>query len=141
MRRPLLALAAALCVTACAARPSQPLTQCCSYGTTVSDRLFFGRDIQGTDSVTEAAWTRFVADVVAPAFPNQGWTIFRAEGFWHDPASGLIRENTFVMERVHVLDARADSLMNAIARSYIARFRQSAVLRVKTAAMYELLEP
>ena len=140
MRRPLLVLATALCITACAARPSPTLTQCCSYGTTVSDRLFFGRDIQGTDSVTEAAWTRFVAEVAAPAFPNQGWTIFRAEGFWHDPANGLLRENAFVLERVHVLDARADSLMNAIARGYIARFRQSAVLRVKTAAMSELLE-
>ena len=141
MRRSFLTLATALCVTACAARPSQPPAQCCSYGTTVSDRLFFGRDIQGTDSVTEAAWTRFVADIVAPAFPNQGWTIFRAEGYWHDPATGLLRESTFVLERVHVLDARADSLMTGIARDYIARFRQSAVLRVKTAAVSELLEP
>jgi hypothetical protein len=140
MRRSFLALAIALCVSACAGRPSQPPIPCCSYGTTVSDRLFFGRDIQGTDSVTEAAWARFVAEIVAPAFPNEGWTIFRAEGYWHDPATGLVRESAFVLERVHVLDARADSLMNAIARGYITRFRQSAVLRVKTAAISELLE-
>lgn len=140
MRRTFLAVAAAITFSACAGSPTEPFAACCPYGTTISDRLYFGRDIQGTDSVTEASWTQFVTEVVAPAFPNQGWTIFRAEGYWHDPATGLFRENTFVLERVHVLDARADSLMNGIARSYITRFRQSAVLRVKTAAASELLE-
>ena len=140
MRQTLLAFATALLVSACASSPTEPATSCCSYGTTISDRLFFGRDIQGTDSVTESAWTQFVSEVVATSFPNQGWTVFRAEGFWYDPASGLIRENTFILERIHVLDARADSLMNNIAHVYIARFRQSAVLRVKTPASSELLE-
>ena len=129
-----------LVFSACAGTPIEPFTPCCPYGTMVSDRLFFGRDIQGTDSVTEAAWNQFVLDVVAPSFPNQGWTVFRAEGFWQDSASGLFREHTFVLERVHVLDARADSLMNNIARVYVGRFRQSAVLRVKTAASSELVE-
>jgi hypothetical protein len=140
MRQTLLAFATALMLSACASNPLEPNTPCCSYGTTISDRLFFGRDIQGTDSVTEAAWAQFVTEVVAPSFPNQGWTVFRAEGYWYDPATGLIRENTFVFERLHVLDARADSLMNSIARSYIVRFRQAAVLRVKTPASTGLIE-
>lgn len=140
-RRSLLLILATILSAGCASSPTEPSSAtCCAYGTTISDRLFLGRDIQGTDSVTESAWTQFVTDVVATSFPNEGWTVFRAEGHWYEPATGLIRENSFVLEKVQVLNPRADSLMNHISRSYIARFRQSAVLRVKTPAVVELIE-
>jgi hypothetical protein len=140
-RRSLLLIVTTLLATGCASSPTEPASgTCCAYGTTISDRIFFGRDIQGTDSVTEAAWTQFVTEVVATSFPNEGWTVFRAEGHWYEPATGLIRESSFVLEKVHVLNARADSLMMHISRSYITRFRQSAVLRVKTPASMELIE-
>lgn len=134
------ALAAVVVLSACAARQPVTATPCCAYGVGVADRLYFGRDIQGQDSVTEARWSQFVATVVAPAFPNAGWTVYRVDGYWHDPNGSLTIEKTFVFERLHVLDARADSLMNHIARAYITAFRQQAVLRMKSPATAELIE-
>jgi hypothetical protein len=132
-------LAAAL-LGACAARQPLPDPACCPYGTTVSDRLLFGRDILGRDSVTEAHWTHFVQTVVAPAFRDEGWTVYRADGYWNDGTSGLVIEKSFVLERIHRLDARTDSVMNAIARAYIAAFQQQAVLRVRSPVSGSLIE-
>jgi hypothetical protein len=132
-------LAAAL-LGACAARQPLPDPVCCTYGTMVSDRLLFGRDIEGRDSVTEARWTHFVQTVVAPAFRNEGWTVYRTDGYWNDATSGLVIEKGFVLERIHRLDARTDSVMNAIARAYIVAFQQQAVLRVRSAATETLIQ-
>jgi hypothetical protein len=133
-------LFAAAMLGACAVR--QPLSDgaCCPYGTTVSDRLMFGRDIQGRDSVTEARWSHFLETVVAPAFRDGGWTVFRAEGYWNDPAGGLVVEKSFVLERIYRLDARSDSVMNAIARAYITSFQQQAVLRVRFPVTQALID-
>jgi hypothetical protein len=135
------AIAAAILLGACAARQPIPTGTCCAYGVQVADRLYFGRDIPGgRDSVTEARWSEFVKTVIAPAFPNSGWTVYRAEGAWYEPASGLTLEKTFVLEKIHVLDARSDSVMNHIARAYISEFRQFAVLRLKVPAQMSLIE-
>ena len=134
-------IAAAVLLGACTARQPVATPACCAHGVLVADRLYFGRDIPGArDSVTEARWSEFVTTVVAPAFPNSGWTVYRAEGAWYEPGSGLTLEKTFVLEKIHMLDARTDSVMNHIARAYISAFQQFAVLRVKTPATFQLIE-
>src|SRR5262249_4797549 len=36
----------------------------------VADRLYFGRAIPGGGSVSDAAWTKFLEEVVTPRFPE-----------------------------------------------------------------------
>jgi hypothetical protein len=105
----------------------------------VSDRLFFGRDIEGRDTVSDEQWATFVSEAIAPVFVNEGWTVYRADGFWNDTSIGLTREQTFVLERLHVLNTVTDSLMERIGRAYVTRFRQAAVLRVKLPAASSLI--
>lgn len=120
--------------------PEMPVgASCCTYGTTISDRLFFGRDIEGRDTVSDQQWSAFVTDVIAAEFPNEGWTLYRTEGFWNDSILSLTPEPTFVLERVHALTARTDSIMERIARAYVLRFRQAAVLRVQMPASVSLI--
>jgi len=111
----------------------------CGHASLVSDRLYFGRDVRGRSMVSDEEWAAFVKDVVAPKFVDGGWSVYRVDGFWND-RTGLTMEQTFVLERVHRPGAREDSLINLIARSYVQRFNQIAVLRVRSQVVGELIE-
>jgi len=102
-------------------------------GDTVSERLFFGRSIPGGDSVTEAQWEAFVREVVTPRFPA-GFTVWRADGQWRGDDGQVGRERTMVVEVVHAASLAADSALGAIARAYVDRHRQEAVMRVTAPA-------
>jgi Protein of unknown function (DUF3574) len=99
----------------------------------LSDRLFFGRNIPGGGSVSDADWERFVAETVVPRFPA-GHTVWRAEGAWRDSAGAIVREASFVLELVHADDPAVDTAIEALIAAYKTRFRQDAVLWVRTAA-------
>ena len=99
----------------------------------VSDRLYFGRNIPGGGTVSDSAWSSFMAEVVTPRFPD-GLTVFRGEGQWRDPGGTIVREATMVLEVTHPAGTAADSLLALIAGSYRARFHQDAVLRITTPA-------
>ena len=55
----------------------------------VRDTLYFGRSIPGGGRVDAAAWARFEAEVLLPAFP-QGYTLVDAPGAVsvHSPVRG-----------------------------------------------------
>jgi hypothetical protein len=74
-------------------------------------RIYLGRDSPRGD-VDEAQWQAFVADTVAPRFPN-GFTVFDARGHWRGDSGAVVREGTRV---------------DAIADAYRSRFAQEAVL-------------
>jgi hypothetical protein len=101
--------------------------------TMVSDRLFFGRNIPAGGTVSDSAWTAFLAEVVTPRFPN-GLTILRSEGHWLDPRGTMVRESGMVLEIAHRADAESDSLIALVAEDYCKRFGQDAVLRITTPA-------
>lgn len=87
-------------------------------------RLYLGRDSpQG--EVDDAQWQAFVADSVAPRFPN-GFTVFDARGHWRGDSGAVANEGTRVVEVVRG-DADAPAV-DAIAEAYRRRFAQEAVL-------------
>jgi hypothetical protein len=136
LRRTLLALAvgaAAACVPAPAPVAAPAPAPAAAADSVVADRLYLGRSIPGGGTVTEEDWTRFTREVVTPRFP--GFTVYRVEGHWRDE-----RENTFVLEILHLATRETDAAVETIAGEYRRRFRQQAVLRVTTPARMRLYE-
>jgi hypothetical protein len=87
-------------------------------------RLYLGRDSPQGD-VSDLQWEAFVADTVAPRFPN-GFTVFDARGHWRGDSGAVVKEGTRVVELVR---AEADApAVDAIADAYRRRFAQEAVL-------------
>lgn len=107
--------------------------------TWMSDRLFFGRDIPDGGSVSDEDWAAFLAEVVTPRFPD-GLTVLRGEGQWLGADGGVVREPSFVVEVDHPPSAEVDAALDAIAEEYKRRFRQEAVMRVRTRAEVEFHE-
>lgn len=136
--RSIAALATALLVAACAARqPATPAVP--ADARVVSDRLFFGRDIPGGGTVSDADWTAFLEEIVTPRFP-QGLTVWRADGQWLDEGGRTVQEPVLIVEVLHPPGAEHDRAMTEIAEEYRRRFRQEAVLRVTTDARSRLFE-
>jgi hypothetical protein len=99
----------------------------------VDDRLMFGRNIPTGGTVSDSAWSVFLADVVTPRLPA-GFTVFRSEGQWRGDDGMIAREPGFVLEVHHPAGEPPDSVFEAIATEYNRRFHQEAVLRVRSAA-------
>ena len=96
----------------------------------VLDRLYLGRSIPAGGEVSEAQWTRFLAEVVTPRFPN-GFTVLAGQGQWRDKTGGIEHERSFILEFVHRDDAATEKAVQEIAADYKRRFAQEAVLRVR----------
>ena len=98
----------------------------------LTERLYFGRRITNTLSVTDSAWGLFVKGVVSARLP-QGFTYWAAEGEWRGADGESTREPSFVLEFVHpASSAEADSAVVVIITEYKRRFSQQSVLRVVT---------
>jgi hypothetical protein len=96
--------------------------------------LFFGRDIPGRATLTNAEWADFAAEEITPRFPD-GFTASDGEGQWRNPASGRIAH-----EPVKILVVAADPApdlgrrLAAVIDSYKARFHQQSVGLLTTPA-------
>ncbi len=88
--------------------------------------LYFGRN-GPHGGVTEKRWSRFLAQEVAPRFPD-GLTVLDGAGQWREAAyKRVIRERTKV---VTIAVAAADSVYERIAAvtdAYKRRFHQKSV--------------
>lgn len=113
---------------------TQAETRSCPMGerASVSDTLFFGTAKPG-GTVTREEWDRFVRDVVAPRFP-EGFTQWDAAGRWRSGDGSIVREDSHALLVVHPPDPQAEANVRAIAAEYKSRFRQEAVLRVRSEA-------
>lgn len=134
--RPLIAgaLAFTLALGGCG-RLRQPAAPAPSAGAAVvADRMFFGRNIPGGGTVSDSAWSAFLAEVVTPRFPA-GFTVVRAEGQWRGTDGAMEREASFVFEVHHPQGLPPDSVFAAIGTEYCRRFRQEAVLHVRSAGV------
>ncbi len=113
-----------LLVGACAARPA-----CLLPGQTrmLAIEMFFGRDITGRGTVTEAEWAAFAAREMTPRFPD-GFTVLDGRGQWRDPRTGAIGGEASKVVLIDV--APADDVaarVDAVASAYRREFRQLAV--------------
>jgi hypothetical protein len=89
--------------------------------------LMFGRNVGGRLRVSEAAWSRFLAQEITPRFPD-GLTVLDAAGRWRDPAGGRpVREPSKMVILVTADDAPARDRIAAIVAAYKQRFRQRSV--------------
>lgn len=95
----------------------------------VVERLFFGRNVNGVQTVSDSAWGSFLSEVVTPRFP-EGFTTWPAQGQWHRAGGQGEQEASFVLELVHPASAAADTSVAAIVAAYKLRFHQDSVLRV-----------
>jgi hypothetical protein len=128
-----LAVAAAVALTACAARP---LADCPAGATAATaELLYFGTATPG-GVVSEAEWQAFVRNEVTPRFP-QGLTTWRADGQWRGADGKIVREGSHVLSLLHARDSRADAAIAAIVAAYKSQFRQESVLRVTSQACSE----
>jgi hypothetical protein len=130
-----MAVAFSALVSACAASAGrrQPLgpTPTCAAPATAQRQitLYFGRGWRGGE-VSDAEWTGFVADAVAPRFPN-GFTVWDATGQWRDSAGVVVHERSKVVRLVTDDPVGARVAAAAIANEYRRRFEQEAVLETE----------
>lgn len=99
---------------------------------TVRDTLYFGRSIPGGGRVDDAAWARFEAEVLLPAFP-QGYSLVDAHGRWRGADGSTASEDSRLAVLVHADDAASAARVREIAAAYRTRFHQEAVLRERSA--------
>ena len=111
------------------------LTACASVGhpgglqSAHVERLYFGRNIGDTSVVSDSAWSSFVQSVLAPAFP-EGATVWDAAGHWRAPDGTLVREQSFVVELVHLVTPNVETRVQLVMDAYKQRFAQQSVLRL-----------
>jgi len=98
-------------------------------GTSVLDRLYFGRSIPRGGSVSDQDWATFLAEVVTPRFPA-GLTVWHADGQWRDASGRIWREPSHVLELIHADGAAAEKAIAEIIAEYRKRFAQDSVMRV-----------
>ena len=87
--------------------------------------------------VVLAATCGFLRDEVTPRFP-QGLTTWTASGHWRSQDGSLTREDSHVLNLVPGGDAATEQAVRELVESYKQRFRQEAVLRVKSHACTSL---
>jgi hypothetical protein len=126
-----LAFASLLVATACA---TVETPHSCRAGedSAIAEMLYFGTAMQG-GRVTNDDWQRFLADTITPRFP-EGLTAWAAAGQWQNAAGELQKEDSYVLHVVHKDEAKFDTAVREVIAVYKSRFRQEAVLRVRTAA-------
>jgi len=96
-------------------------------------QLFFGRNIAGKGSVSEADFRRFVDEEMTPRFPD-GLTVLDAGGQWRGDENRLIREASKVVLIVLPPRHGAADRLEAVRAAYKARFHQESVLLITQAA-------
>jgi len=95
--------------------------------------LFFGRDIAGRGTVTDADWAAFAAAEVTPRFPD-GFTASDGQGQWRDPAGRITHEPSKI---VVIATEPAPDLaprLAAVIDAYKTRFHQQSVGLLTTPA-------
>jgi len=128
------ALAGLLVLAGCATTSFPPLPACpAGQEAHRTAQLFFGRNVAGAPSVSEADFRRFVDEVLTPKFPD-GLTVLDGGGQWRGDENRMIREASkvvmIVLPKGRDVTGRLESARNA----YKSRFHQESVLLVTQAA-------
>ena len=108
--------------------PVPPLAAVCTQR--VYDRLFFGLG-SSDGAVSDAEWSRFLAGVITPRFPD-GLTVIEAHGQWRaHGADGITVERSRVVEIAHDDSSAVDRSVDEAIAIYKHRHRQRAVMRTR----------
>lgn len=93
--------------------------------------LYCGRSIPGGGAVSDAAWEKFLADVVTPRFPG-GFTVLKATGQYRETNGTIVKEPTEVLLFFYLPSKRTSSRrkIEEIRRAYVKQFRQESVIRL-----------
>jgi len=102
-------------------------------------QLFFGRNIPHGGTVSDDEWKDFVDKVITPRFPA-GFTVFESNGQWRGAEGVVERERGNVFSVLTAGDAASERSIEEIAVEYKRRFRQEAVLKVKSPGCARLYE-
>ena len=123
---------AVFALAACAPTPAE---MPCPDGSERYDeyRLFFGRNIDDAEGVSDEAWRAFLADTVTPRFPD-GLSAFDAAGQWRDSQGNIVRERSKIVLILAEPSSDAARRLDEISEEYMRRFSQESVLRVKDSA-------
>ena len=97
-----------------------------------AEYLYFGV-AKPDGQVSADDWRTFLDEVVTPKFP-QGLSVWQASGQWKSAAGPVVREPSYVLNIVHESNEATDAAIIGIMNSYKSRFRQEAVLRVRSTA-------
>lgn len=98
----------------------------------VSDQLFFGTE-RPEGAVTPEEWRGFLEEAVTPRFPD-GFTSWDAAGQWREPDGRILSERSYVLVILHRDGPDSDEAVKEIVLAYKKRFRQRAVLQVRSPA-------
>ena len=126
--KPALVALVLLALSGCATAPA--IRCAASERSSINELIYFGTATPD-GVVTDPQWSEFLRDVVTPRFP-MGLTTWRASGQWRSADGSLTREDSHVLNLVHRDDAGSEKAVQEIVDAYKTRFRQEAVLRVKT---------
>jgi hypothetical protein len=121
-------LALTLAIEACASHPPET----CRPGerSAIVDALYFGT-ATSDGTVTSAEWRDFVNRVVTPRFP-QGLSWWASAGQWRTATGAIQREASHILHLVHDDTQESELALREVVNRYKARFRQEAVLRVRS---------
>ncbi|MGG5808944.1 DUF3574 domain-containing protein [Falsiroseomonas sp. CW058] len=111
----------------CAAAP--PAACPAGTGPATFAEAFFGRSAAGREVVDDAAWARFVDEVLTPAFPD-GLTVLDGAGQWRGRDGRVARERSKLL-LVALPSATPDGAAARLApvtAAYRARFGQESVM-------------
>lgn len=95
------------------------------------ERLYFGRNIGDSATVSDSAWAMFVRETITPAFP-EGATVWDAAGQWRAPDGSVVRERSYVVELLHLVTPDVERQVQRVIDDYKRRFAQLSVLRMVT---------
>ena len=95
------------------------------------ERLYFGRNIGDSATVSDSAWAMFVRETITPAFP-EGATVWDAAGQWRAPDGTVVRERSYVVELLHLVTPDVERQVQRVIDDYKRRFAQQSVLRMVT---------
>jgi uncharacterized protein DUF3574 len=99
----------------------------------VRSELYFGRLKPDGSVVTDTEWRSFVAEQVAPRFPD-GFTVLDALGQFRARDGQIMAEPTKILLIVHGPDARPRASVQELRDVYRRLFQQESVLLIESPA-------
>lgn len=96
----------------------------------VLDSLYFGT-AKPDGIVTDQEWTSFLNDTVSEEFP-EGLTFWMAQGRWRNANGSASTETSHVLQLAHDGNQERERGLQRIIHTYKSRFRQEAVMRIRS---------
>ena len=101
--------------------------------TLVRSELYFGRERPTGGTVSEAEWSKFLAEHVTPRFPA-GLTVLEAAGQYRDQTGRIVREQSKVVVILHPGTPQTWGAIDEIRSIYKKLFDQESVLLLSSRA-------